>query len=137
MIELKIANAYGGSTILKYPTNREGECSFQLYVPRGQYTLSFSYDYYDIEKGEHLKRTHNKTITVKKSNEPYFNEKLVNKYSDYVVRDKDIYVDMDSFNYETLMGTDDEGNNYTWWAGEWFRTADLNSGLINPWYGED
>ena len=129
-IQMTLKNSYGGSTIITNETDANGDCSFPLEVPKGNYELIISAD------NKHNQRF-SKNINIQKSSLSYFNEDFISHYSDYVVRDKDIYVDTSSFESDTLFGQDNAGNDYVWLAGEWFRSDDIHNGNIDIFYGEN
>ena len=124
-IQLKVQNVYGLSTIITNTTDSNGDVSFRLDVESGDYVLSIqptSSNYNNLK--------FEKDIFIEKSNLAMYDEDFVIENNEYLVKNKDIYLDLDSYNYETLQGHDDEGNTYIWISGEWWRSEDINNGNI-------
>ena len=126
-------NGYGGSTVISNTTDWDGKCSFRLDFNEGKYKVDVNY----IEENQSADPVYynvtgfSKELTIKDGPHPQYNQEFVERYEDYVVRDKNIWVQPDSYEYETLFGIDEEGNNYSWWGGESFHNEDINNGIIN------
>lgn len=132
IIEFICYNDRGGSVRILNFTDYDGTTSFRLDFMAGTYKIDVIYTDEDIpELGWRNVTQYSKTITIKEGPYPYFNEEFLEKNKDYMVYDANITVNSDSYEYETLSGYDDDGNQYIWFGGGWFHNEDINNGNIN------
>ncbi|WP_297979853.1 zinc ribbon domain-containing protein [uncultured Methanobrevibacter sp.] len=132
IIELVCYNDYGGSVRQLNFTDYEGKTSFPLDFMAGSYKIDVIYTDEDIpELGWRNVTQYTKTITIKEGPHSYFNEEFLEKNKNYLVNNVNITVNPDSYDYETISGYDDKGNEYAWFGGGWFHIEDISNGNVN------
>ena len=121
-----------GNTIMMYnTTDYYGKCSFDLCFTKGNYKIAANYVGGDFDGGFDNITGFTKTITIKEGPYHLYDKELVERNIDYVVWNKTILVDPDSFKAETISAQDIDGNTYFWFGGAWFSQEDLNNGNVN------